>query len=269
VTYIPTNLLFILPGRGLHSTLQRFLFLHITFIPPLGTFLHLLHYIFLSPRYLSSHRHLQHLAGSTNAIQHLQYLPLHVKNYRLRHNGSFDVTSSSCLKLHCLPHFLLQTYVIDVFQRSRGQGHSRSRNTGASNVVQMLMSRSLSGLHLPIRIHQHFGQRLHLVWIDSHTDTTFCMEYYFFMVGEMMDFCHQLTRGGAVNIASCVPCPHMAEELLQFFELKLDQCPILPPTDVELGPVGAPLSWRKCEQKCRFPPTCGCNVTSYHCIDWE
>jgi hypothetical protein len=66
------------------------------------------------------------------------------------------------------------------------------------------------------------------------------------MVGEMMDFCHQLTGGEAVNIVSCVPCPHMTEELLEFFEIKSDHCPILPPTDVELGAVEAPLSWRKC-----------------------
>jgi hypothetical protein len=71
--------------------------------------------------------------------------------------------------------------------------------------------------------------------------------------------CHQLT--GAVNIA-CVPCPLMSEEL------KLDPCPIPPPTDEELGTIEAPLSWRKCEQECRFPCTCRCNVPEYRFIDW-
>jgi hypothetical protein len=71
--------------------------------------------------------------------------------------------------------------------------------------------------------------------------TKYCTGYFFFFVSEMMEFCHQLTGGGGVNIASSVPCPH------RFKELKLDPCTILPPTDQEVGTIDAPLSWRKCE----------------------
>jgi hypothetical protein len=154
------------------------------------------------------------------------------------------------------------------FHMSLGQGHQRScpatalHNASSPNMVLMLMSRSLTGRHLPIRAHQHFGQRLHLVWTGPD-NTKYCTGYFFFFFKDLIDFCHQLTGGGAVNIASCVPCPHMSEEL------KLDPCPILPPKDEELGTIEAPLFARKCEQECRFPCNCGCIVDEYHFIDWE
>jgi hypothetical protein len=162
----------------------------------------------------------------------------------------------------------------NTFQRSKGQGHPGSHychtlsNAGVSNIVWMLMSRSVTGRQLPIRIHQHFVQRLHLVW-HRPTRTNHCVERVFFMVANVLAFCHQLTRGGTENLCTCVLCSCVSEELLQFFEVKYDHCPILPPSDSELGTVGAPISWRKCVQESKHTPSCTCNVKSLHCLDWD
>jgi hypothetical protein len=133
------------------------------------------------------------------------------------------------------------------FRRIGGQGHLKSHSfhalstAGATNIVRKLMTSSITGRLLPLRIHKYFGQRLHLVW---NTATNNCrMERVFLMVADMLAFCHQLTRGGAEGLCSCV-----SEELLQGFEDKFHLCLIAPPSDSELGNIGAPRSWRKCVQ---------------------
>jgi hypothetical protein len=154
------------------------------------------------------------------------------------------------------------------FRRSKGQGRLKFNSchtlstAGASNIVRMPMSRSVTGRQLPIRIHQHFGQRLHLVW-HTPTKTNYCMGRVFLMVADMLAFCHQLTRVGAQGLCSCV-----SEDILQGFEDKYNQCLTLPPSDSELGIVGALRTWRKCVQGSLHTPNCKCIVTSSYCIEW-
>jgi hypothetical protein len=154
------------------------------------------------------------------------------------------------------------------FRTSLGQGHHRFRpanklhNDSTPSVVRMLLSRTLTGRHTPIRVHQHFGQRLHIVWTGPDNKKKYCMGHFFWFISELMNFCHQITRGGSVNIAFCVPCPHEIEGL------KVYECRVHPPTNELLGVINADLAWRKCEQEARFVCYCGCNVAEHKFIVW-
>jgi hypothetical protein len=196
-------------------------------------------------------------SGSTKAI-HKQYVP------------PLGINGSPAAQLHTFSFTdaFFATLEGYSFRTSLGQEHHRSRpanklhNDSTPSVVRMLMSRSLTGRHTPNRVHQHFGQRLHLVWTGPDNNKS-CTGHFFWFISELMNFCHQITRGGCVNIVACVPCPHEIEGL------KVYECPILPPTDEDVGTIQATLQERKVTQECRFHCNCGCRVDEYKFIDWE
>jgi hypothetical protein len=58
--------------------------------------------------------------------------------------------------------------------KSLGQAHRFSRSATSirqPSLVQCLASRALTGRHLPIEVHQHYGLKIHLIWTfdrDGH-----------------------------------------------------------------------------------------------------
>jgi len=98
------------------------------------------------------------------------------------------------------------------FQRSTGQGriHSKTSTTISSNnpIVSRLFSRSITGRNLNIKIHQHFGKTIHLVWkpLDKspNNPSERCMERYFSLYEEIENFCWELKYGTLEGLCDCV-----------------------------------------------------------------
>ena len=114
------------------------------------------------------------------------------------------------------------------YHESDGQGklHSHSHHriyTGLSSIVQRLISRSLTGRGLDIKIHQHHGYRLHILWEWDRKKNCkpleSCFERYFDCYTDMEKFCSELTTGGLEGLCDCV-----SEDVYQFYGTKAQPC---------------------------------------------
>ena len=104
--------------------------------------------------------------------------------------------------------------------RSIGQGHFHSKfNPDGTSIIKKLASRSITGRGLQIKIHQHIGYRLHLLWNPTPNDEM-CIESVFSMYHEVSDFCKTLTSEavfeGTCNCASIT--------VRERFEDKIEPC---------------------------------------------
>jgi len=109
-------------------------------------------------------------------------------------------------------------------QRSVGQGNLRSPLTlrpAGSSVVQRLVDRSVSGRGLDVRVHQHFGWRLHLEW-QTEDGRRHCCERFFTSFRAVDKFCAELTRAGAEGVCACVG------DWPDLFEGKVRECRLEP-----------------------------------------
>jgi hypothetical protein len=98
------------------------------------------------------------------------------------------------------------------FSASNGQGHPFSRachtlSTTNSSIITRLTSRSLCGQSLHIHVHQHFGNRLHLLWKCANNRATSekCIERRFFTSNDTDKFCFELVKGTLEGLCSCAP----------------------------------------------------------------
>jgi len=160
------------------------------------------------------------------------------------------------------------------FQRSTGRGslHSKMTTAVSSNnpsIVSRLFSRSITGRNLDIKIHQHFGKRIHLVWktLDkSHSNTTYrnpperCMERYFILYKELENFCRELNYGALEGLCDCV-----FPGLYRFMDRKVNICFRWPTLQIEKD---NPRCWIKCCQELNLSP-CKCPVSSRARLSWN
>ena len=112
------------------------------------------------------------------------------------------------------------------FHRSNGQGnlHSKMTNRIFSNspsIVSRLISLSIIGQSLNVKVYQHYGVRLHVVWrTHKYGDSSErCMERYFFLYEELETFCRGLKSGALEGLYDCVFLG-----IYRFREGKVDIC---------------------------------------------
>jgi len=107
--------------------------------------------------------------------------------------------------------------------RSVGQAIYRSKaDSSRTSIVQRLASRTLAGQSLGIRIHQHIGFQLHLVWhiADSNNYKSLrCIERVFLKYKDIHDFCMELKNGAFEGLCNCV-----CTRFLEWTEDKVEQC---------------------------------------------
>ena len=75
-----------------------------------------------------------------------------------------------------------------------------------SNIVSRLASRSITGLELPIQVHQHYGLELHLILHpDNINDSNkTCIRRAFKTPDIAQDECLQLEKSALQRISSCL-----------------------------------------------------------------
>ena len=103
----------------------------------------------------------------------------------------------SAIPVHYIP---LVTYSLSLFShvptRSLGQANYRWKaDSSGTSILRRLASRSLAGQSLGIRIHQHLGFQLHMVWhtVDSNNYKSLrCIERVFLKYKDIHDFCMEL-----------------------------------------------------------------------------
>jgi len=81
---------------------------------------------------------------------------------------------------------------------------------------------ALTGRGLQIKIHQHIGYILHLLWDSTSNDERsryMCIERVFSMYHEVSDFCVTLTSKAFDGVCNCA-CINVSE----WFEDKIDPC---------------------------------------------
>jgi len=97
--------------------------------------------------------------------------------------------------------------IMAVPRTSVGQANLRSplnlRRQVGSSIVQRLATRSVSGRGLGVRVHQHFGFRLHLEW-QAEGGRRHCCERFFTYFEDVDSVCQELTRGNAEGLCTCV-----------------------------------------------------------------
>jgi len=154
------------------------------------------------------------------------------------------------------------------FHRSNGQGnlHSKMTNRIFSNgpsIVSRLISRSITGQSLNLKVHEHYGLRLHLVWrTHKHDDSSErCMERYFFLYEELETFCRGLKFGAMEGLCDCV-----FMGLYRFLEGKADICFKRPILHSEIN---IPRSLLKCYQEDLSLSPCNCPVSSSHWLECD
>ena len=106
--------------------------------------------------------------------------------------------------------------------RSIGQGNFHSQfNHDGTSIVKRLASRSLTGRGLQIKIHQHIGYRLHLLWNSTNDERarSMCIERVFLTYHEVSDFCETLTSKAFEGMCDCA-CINVRE----WFEDKVEPC---------------------------------------------
>ena len=150
--------------------------------------------------------------------------------------------------------------------RSIGQGNVYSKfNHDGTSIVKRFASRSLTGRGLQIKIHQHIGYRLHLLWNPTNDETarSMCIERVFLMYHEVSDFLEKLTSKAFEGMCDCA-CINVSE----WFEDKVEPC-YVPVTRYSQKPIG------DCHRSClrTFQETekykcyrCNCRVTSSHAV---
>jgi hypothetical protein len=102
---------------------------------------------------------------------------------------------------------------MESYRMSTGQGrphlHSHHRISNLSSIVKRLASRSLTGRGLDIKVHQHYGFRLHLVWewkrdAQNCKPSESCFVRNFFDYKDLEKFCNELVNGGLEGLCDCV-----------------------------------------------------------------
>ena len=118
------------------------------------------------------------------------------------------------------PHPLLRRRVsanrlINTFHReasqSNGMGNPHSQliqrvTSQRPSIVDRLAARSITARSLQIRVHQHFGYRIHFEWNggSSGNVSSRFMERRFMMHSDTQTFCIQLCKKGLEGLCSCV-----------------------------------------------------------------
>ena len=112
-------------------------------------------------------------------------MPLNARNFT---NFTFPI--------NILSYFFLQ--LLMSLTRCIGQGNFNSKfNHDGTSIVKRFASRSLTGRGLQIKIHQHIGYRLHLLWDPTNDETarSMCIERVFLMYHEVFVVCVPLLVG--------------------------------------------------------------------------
>lgn|SRR5215469_1274735 len=103
---------------------------------------------------------------------------------------------------------------MEVFKRSIGQGnlfsipsHAVSDACGPT-VVHRLISRTLTGRGLHVRVHQHFAHHLHINWdgrrTRSRSRSEMCMERKFPFCGDLDELSLHLSNSALEGLCDCV-----------------------------------------------------------------
>jgi len=147
--------------------------------------------------------------------------------------------------------------------RSIGQGNFHSKfNTDGTSIVKKLASRSLTGRDLQIKIHQHIGYRLHLLWNPTPNDERskcMCIEKVFSMYNEVSDFCKTLTSKAAYEGVCNCACITVSE----WFEDKIEPCHATV-TEQVFCHRSSLRTFQEYEKDESFP--CNCRVTLSHAV---
>ena len=104
---------------------------------------------------------------------------------------------------------LINTYHRDASQ-SNGMGNPHSQliqrvSSQRPSIVDRLAARSITAQSLQIRVHQHFGYRIHFEWNggSSGNVSSRFMERRFMMHSDTQTFCIELCKKG-LGLCSCV-----------------------------------------------------------------
>jgi hypothetical protein len=128
--------------------------------------------------------------------------------------------------------------------RSVGQANYRSKtDSSGTSIVRRLASHSLAGQSLGIRIHQHMGFQLHLVWhvTDSNNYKSLrCIETVFLKYRDIHDFCMELKNGAFEGLCNCV-----CTRFLEWTEDKVEQCRVEANTHSHFKKANVPRSWNR------------------------
>jgi len=151
--------------------------------------------------------------------------------------------------------------------RSIGQGHFNSKfNPDGTSIIKKLASRSITGRGLQIKIHQHIGYRVHLLWDPTPNDERsrcMCIERVFSMYNEFSDFCKTLTSKAVFEGTCTCACIIVSEQ----FKDKIEPCyaSVVKQSQKPIEP--CPRSWlRTCQEMNKYSFRCNCRVTSSHAI---
>ena len=99
----------------------------------------------------------------------------------------------------------------DTQQVCTGQGipsslAARAISDNRLSIVDRLAARSLTGQGLRVRVHQHYGYRLHLQWKGNRNreGSSRFMERHFRGFPDVLSFCEQLCDGRLEGLTTCV-----------------------------------------------------------------
>jgi len=81
--------------------------------------------------------------------------------------------------------------------------HLMKKLIPSGHLMQKLFERSISGTQINIKIHQHFGNKLHMLWQDSENHTTLCFERCLPAPNETMWLRYDLTKRQIPGTCDC------------------------------------------------------------------
>jgi hypothetical protein len=150
---------------------------------------------------------------------------------------------------------------------TEGQGRPHSlpiRRISAlrPSVTDRLAARSITGQRLGIRVHQHFGYKIHFEW-NAEKETHRCMERRFMMYSDVDTFCTELCKLGSEGLCKCI-----YEEYHTIIPAQSPDC--------LRGPIynsqtyrEKPRWWLKTIEDMALRNLCSCDVTSTDTLlDW-
>ena len=153
---------------------------------------------------------------------------------------------------------------VDVAKKSLSQANRFSRSPYIArqpSILDRLASRALTGRHLPIEVHQHYQQEVHLVWRFDRdgVESAACLARAFVRCGDVIMFNHYIRRRMLQGICTCV-CGGIARD----FSDRYIRCIRAPPfLHLAMHPHTPPWCYSAHAH-------CWCNVTyiEYLCRYW-
>jgi hypothetical protein len=158
--------------------------------------------------------------------------------------------------------------------RSMGQGNfhselSRRISSNGTSIIKRLASCPLTGQNLKIKIRQHIGFEVHLVWQvhDRDRKSLGCMERIFSLWCDLHKFLNEIRNGGLECLCDCV-----ITHVLECFKVKVDQCHMETNIQTQIKRLHTPRSWERSLREINLKTNyflCLCPISSSYTVGFQ